>query len=160
MSGTFTVGTITYGPDYVTFPDGTPMPTQVTDALSTFLSAITTAMSDAGGTVANISTADSSAVQMAANALATLTTPLTTAPGLIAGMAYHAAMIGARAAVVAGVLTGLGAARWTRRIINPNLLMLAAQYYGDATKWQIIAAANDLSDPQPIGSFELNIPAA
>lgn len=42
--------------------------------------------------------------------------------------------------------------------INPNLLVLAAQYYGDATLWQTIANANGLSDPQPIGSFNLIIP--
>lgn len=46
--------------------------------------------------------------------------------------------------------------------VNPNLAMLAAQYYGDATKWPTIAAANSIvpPDPLPVGSFALVIPPA
>jgi nucleoid-associated protein YgaU len=42
--------------------------------------------------------------------------------------------------------------------INPNLLVLAAQYYGDATQWRLIGNANGIADPQPIGSFNITIP--
>lgn len=44
--------------------------------------------------------------------------------------------------------------------INPNLLRVAAQYYGDHTKWQVIADASGISppDPQPVGQFALVIP--
>ncbi len=50
------------------------------------------------------------------------------------------------------------APRWQVDAINPNLMLLAAQYYGDATQWQTIASYNGLSDPQPIGTFQLLIP--
>lgn len=42
--------------------------------------------------------------------------------------------------------------------INPNLLVLAAQHYGRADQWRVIANANGLSDPQPTGSYNLIIP--
>lgn len=48
----------------------------------------------------------------------------------------------------------------TIQAINPNLYLLAAQYYGDATQWQTIASANGLTDPQPIGTYTLTIPPA
>ena len=54
--------------------------------------------------------------------------------------------------------TASDAPRWQVGAINPNLMLLAAQYYGDATQWQRIASYNGLSDPQPIGTFQLLIP--
>ncbi len=42
--------------------------------------------------------------------------------------------------------------------INPNLPALAMRYYGDASKWTIIAQANGLTDPQPTGQYKLTIP--
>jgi hypothetical protein len=49
----------------------------------------------------------------------------------------------------------------TLYVTNPNLSRIAAQYYGDSTKWQIIADASGISppDPLPIGQFTLVIPA-
>ncbi len=44
-------------------------------------------------------------------------------------------------------------------VSNPNLIQLAAQYYGDATLWTIIADANNLgNETNPIGEFLLKIP--
>lgn len=40
-----------------------------------------------------------------------------------------------------------------------NLFALAEKYYGDATKWVTIAAANSLTDPQLTGTNTLTIPA-
>jgi nucleoid-associated protein YgaU len=37
-------------------------------------------------------------------------------------------------------------------------MALSAQYYGDATLWRTIGAANGLSDPQPLGNYQLLIP--
>jgi hypothetical protein len=42
--------------------------------------------------------------------------------------------------------------------VNPNLTVLAAQHYGDASQWRKIANANGLADPQPTGSYNLVIP--
>jgi len=48
----------------------------------------------------------------------------------------------------------------TINCVNPNLWTLAAQYYNDATQWRIIANANNLTDPQPVGIFNLIIPTS
>lgn len=44
-------------------------------------------------------------------------------------------------------LISQGAQGQTIIVANANLYQLAAQYYGDATKWTAIAQANGLSDP-------------
>lgn len=38
-------------------------------------------------------------------------------------------------------------------LINPNLFQLAEQYYSDATQWEVIAKANQLMTPFPVGIF-------
>lgn len=43
---------------------------------------------------------------------------------------------------------------------NPNLFVLAAAHYdGDVDKWELIAKANGLLTPYPIGTYRLVIPA-
>ena len=43
-------------------------------------------------------------------------------------------------------------------VIGGNLYNLAAQYYGDAKQWTLIAQANNLTDPMINGSATLLIP--
>jgi hypothetical protein len=45
----------------------------------------------------------------------------------------------------------------TITVSNANLFQLAAQYYGDATKWTAIAQANGLSDPMIEATINLRI---
>lgn len=66
----------------------------------------------------------------------------------------------ARAGVIQVLAVSNGRTGWVVETINPNLLRLAAQYYGDSSKWQTIAAANGLVDPQPIGAYTLQVPAS
>jgi hypothetical protein len=47
----------------------------------------------------------------------------------------------------------------TITVTNPNLPMLASQYYGDDTLWPLIAQQNNLQDMFPIGTFTLVIPS-
>lgn len=46
----------------------------------------------------------------------------------------------------------------TITVNNANLYALAAEYYGDAKQWPIIADANNLKDPQVYGTVTLIIP--
>lgn len=65
-------------------------------------------------------------------------------------------------AIAIGIIVNLavnGGTATNINVINPNLMALAAQYYGDATQWRTIASANGLTDPQPTGQFLLNIPS-
>lgn len=48
----------------------------------------------------------------------------------------------------------------TVTVTGGTLFSLAAQYYGDATMWTVIAAANNLSDPWLYGLITLTIPAS
>lgn len=43
-------------------------------------------------------------------------------------------------------------------ISGGNLFQLAAQYYGDATQWALIAVANNIFDPVIVGNVTLLIP--
>lgn len=42
--------------------------------------------------------------------------------------------------------------------INPNLYEIAAQFYNDATKWNVIAQANNVNTPFLTGQYLLAIP--
>jgi len=44
--------------------------------------------------------------------------------------------------------------------VGGSLVDLALQYYGDATQWTVIAAANSLNDPAISGQVTLTIPPA
>ena len=46
------------------------------------------------------------------------------------------------------------------QVAGADLFHLAAQYYGDATQWYRLAAANALFDPLVAGPAALVIPAA
>lgn len=46
----------------------------------------------------------------------------------------------------------------TVQAVNPNLVVLAAQYYGDSSQWRYLAAANGLTDPQPVGAYNIVVP--
>jgi len=64
----------------------------------------------------------------------------------------------ARVQAVRNIMTAAQPTKAVVQTINPNLFVLAAQYYGDATAWRTIANANGLADPQPTGSYSLVIP--
>jgi hypothetical protein len=59
------------------------------------------------------------------------------------------------------ILIEEGYAGQTINVNNVSMFRLAAQYYGDATRWTTIANANGLTDPQiPAGqSTQLTIPS-
>jgi hypothetical protein len=158
--GTFSSGGTTFGPDYVAASDGTPIPTQMAAPTGALLGAVTSGMANAGGVVANISTADAAAISSSAQAVSSVSAAIVASALPSAALVYNAAMLGARAAVISSIVGGSSRARWTLNVVNPNLMLLAAQYYGDATQWATIANANGLTDPQPLGQFQLTIPAA
>jgi uncharacterized protein YaaR (DUF327 family) len=59
--------------------------------------------------------------------------------------------------LVAGILATQ--IQTTVTLINPNLATLAAQYLGDASRWEDIATLNGLSDLEPVGILTLSIPS-
>lgn len=76
-------------------------------------------------------------------------------PSAMSAASAMAAYVGA----ISGSLTTTAVAT-TIRVVNPNLVQLASQYLGDATRWQDIANLNGLNDMEPSGSYTLSIPGA
>lgn len=110
----------------------------------------------AGGVIGNVSSINQQAIYQASlSALAAC------APYQVSPDSTQSSPASDAAARIQAIQTIMSAAQPTKAVvqtINPNLLVLAAQYYGDATQWRTIANANGLADPQPTGSFNLVIP--
>lgn len=114
------------------------------------------AVSAAGGNINNISAPSKTAIQQAAQtALASTALYQASSNPLLSSPAADAA---ARIAAISNLMTAAQPPVALIQTINPNLPLLAAQYYGDATKWRQIADANGIADTQPIGSYSLTIP--
>jgi hypothetical protein len=120
------------------------------------ISQVQSVMSSAGGSISAITGAGQQQVfQSSLAAIAacqpyqTSTNPLWSSP---------AADIASRAQAIQNLMTVAQPPVASIQTINPNLFVLSAQYYGDATQWRTIANANGLADPQPIGSYNLTIP--
>lgn len=88
---------------------------------------------------------DVKALQLSAQPLLESTNASTSSPALDAYVA--AGVIGTL------VSTSTTAVKWTISAVNPNLWLLAAQYLGDATRWQEIASLNGLTSPLQLGTY-------
>lgn len=126
--------------------------------IGSFIFEVQAAISAAGGIIANIAGTSQQAIFRASLAALAACQPYQNSidPSL-SSPAYDAA---ARIQAIQNIMTAAQPTVAVVQTINPNLPVLAATYYGDATKWRTIAAANGLADPQPIGSFNLSIPAS
>lgn len=142
-----------YTTDGVFFPFIAPT---VAVPVLALITAVNIATLAAGGVVAAIDVAGQIAIQAAAAAVQVATAPLQALVDPI--LASPAWDIASRAIVISNLVVAAQNPKWVVQAINPNLLSLSAQYYGDATLWSVIAAANGLNDPQPIGVFQLMIP--
>jgi hypothetical protein len=116
------------------------------------------AVSAAGGNINQISASNQQQNQLASIAAMTAVAPYQLSPNpVLSSPANDAA---SRITAIQNLMTAAQPAVATIQTINPNLVTLSAQYYGDASRWRSIAAANGLADPQPIGSYNLVIPQA
>lgn len=128
----------------------------ISAALGGFSSAVSGALQAVGGLVAGVpATAIPAINTLATSALGALTALTGSSSGLDV----------AQGAVLSTAVTGImqtlaSGAQVTAQIttINPNLMTVAATYYGDASRWQEIAQASGLTDPQAVGVTNLIIP--
>ncbi len=137
----------------ITFP--VQLITQITNVLTTVMAALLTGQGliqninglERAAALASIQTFNAAAqTQLLQHSL----DPITVSPILDA-----MSMV----AVINLLLQNSTVAGWQVQLVNPDLPALAAQYYGDATLWTSIARANSMSDPTPVGTFNLIIPA-
>lgn len=122
------------------------------------LSQVQDSLAAAGGSIGNISSDNQAAIYQSSLAALSAAAPLQASSN--PGISSPASDAAARIQAIQTIMTAAQPAVATLRTINPNLVVLATQYYGDPTKWRVIAAANNLADPQPIGSYNLTIPQA
>lgn len=114
------------------------------------------AVSAAGGNINDITAPSKTAIQQASQSALASTAPYQASPNpLLSSPASDAA---ARITAIRNLMTAAQPPVAVIQTINPNLPLLAAQYYGDATAWRQIATANSLADTQPIGNYTLTIP--
>lgn len=132
------------------------LPAALMGPVANLITVTNTGLLNANGNIANLDASDEAVIlasinelQAAANPLISSTDPSQSSPALDSLMSANAIQI------AIGATT---APKWQVQVINPNLYSLAAQYYGDATQWRTIANVNNLTDPQPIGNFNLQIP--
>ena len=126
--------------------------------LADFTGVTQTAMLAAGGVINSITLKNQQAI--AASALSTIAVLAPLQASTDPTIASPASDAAARVTSISNITTGQTAALAMVDVVNPNLPLLAAQYYQDPQHWSIIAAANGLTDPMPIGQFVLTIPSA
>lgn len=117
------------------------------------------AIAGSGGSISGVSGGDQQSIFDAGQTALQACAPYQSSPNpVVSSPASDAA---ARVQSIQNIFGGAASAPITViQTINPNLITLAAQYYGDGSQWRTIATPNGLSDPQPIGSYTLTIPAA
>lgn len=138
------------------------MPPSLVAPVTVLLDSVSLALAQANGTVDNIGAVNAALIQANAAAVVTAATPLLNAadPEI-----SYMAQASATTATLIGALVQhpIVAPFQSIQVINPNMPALAAQYLGDANRWQDIAQFNigtfgNIPDPLPVGSFLINIP--
>ena len=136
---------------------GALLPLVIINAAQLISANTTSSILLANNNVSNLSLSQQASLQAQIAALQTTLTPIIN--GTNYGQAAAASILSANLATLS-VALGIGQAVpiTTITVTNPNLLTLASQYYGDSSLWPLIAAANNLQDQFPIGTFTLVIP--
>lgn len=127
-----------------------------TGTMNDFTGIVTTSMLAAGGVVNSISLKNRQAI--AAQSLSTLTVLAPLQASADSALASPASDAAARVSAVTNLTSGASNVIANIQVVNPNLPLLATQYYQDPSHWKLIGDANGITDPMPIGSFTLTIP--
>lgn len=139
--------------------DGLVLPPSLLAPATALQDAVSIGLLNGNGTVDGIQDQDSIAIADAAAVVALACSPLIA--GTDPAQASPALDLATRAAAIKLTVQSTNAPVRQFQAINPNLFALAAIYFdGDTDRWQDIAAASGLSDPQPIGEFTIMVPAS
>lgn len=135
-----------------------PLPAAMTPPVTAMQTSLSTGLLDGGGVISAIPAADLVAISVANDAVQATGAPILVLPNAHRSSPTLDAMNYSQASV--NTINSINQPIATINVINPNLFQIAQQYYGDAALWIKIANANNIgSDPQPIGTFALVIPA-
>ena len=145
---------IKYGlnPDFI----GQTIAGEIGGPVGFLVSQVTSAVAAVGGNFNNLSDNTQQSLQSLSQSTLTTLAPYQASPN--PSLSSPASDAASRVQAIATIMTAVQPPVAVIQTINPNLPVLAAQYYGNASAWRTIASANGLSDPQPTGSFSLTIP--
>lgn len=143
--------------------------------INSVLSVVTSSISGAGGTLAAVAPSALSQQVTAINALVTTLEPVGPVPPVTASANYVAGLVATDAAMsdllwqqqtvyllqeLGYLLTIPPAQPRLIMVINPCLLVLASQLYGDPAQWPTLSQANNNFPIFAIGTYSLVAPAA
>lgn len=131
--------------------------TDVVSQSQTITGNVTQAVTNASGNIANIPPSTVTMIQGQISVLQGTLDPLSNSTTDFAGAAAANTLTGNLSAL-SNSLSSTPPIVSTISVSNPNLAVLAAQYYGDASLWPLIAQANNLQDMQLTGTYQLTIP--
>ena len=142
---------------------GDLLPSTISGPLSSLLSVAQSALPAADGV---LSLVDPSAVQQintyaeAALSAGNAVVGATSAEGLTFSLASSVLHVMSYAGIIKNIYTSTTPLSQALSLINPDLPSLAAQVYGDASRWLDIGQANGINEPYPTGKFTIGIPAS
>lgn len=130
------------------------------NSIGDFLSSVDSALLPAAGIISAVDPSALTGIQTTYATLISTLNPFEAADsGTNLNLVAPAVNVKNRATVMNNLLQGtIGNQNVTVRTVNANLPALAQQYYGDASKWTMIAKANGLVDPVQTGIQTLTIP--
>lgn len=148
---------ITYGlsPDFI-FEAAALEVVNFAGPLGDYAGLVQSSVSLAGGTIASISLSNQQSITQSSLSALSACQPFQASNNPI--LSSPATDAATRVQAIQALMTTAQPPLATVQTINPNLLSLAAVYYGDSSQWRAIGHANNLADPQPIGSYNLIIP--
>ncbi len=138
---------------------GDTLPMSVVSPVSSLMSAVSIGLNDAGGIVSNMTSSAVSLVKTAANSVLNGVEGLLSTPGVSQSMQASGLLVASNVTNISNQVSATPIVQNTVVQNNPNLMQLAAQYYGDSSQWLKIAQANNITDRMPTGTFTLGIPA-
>jgi hypothetical protein len=162
-SGTQPSGTLAAAQNAAQFQSQTPaanytFPSTIQNGVTNLNQSFNQALNQAGGQIGNLTSDQVASLQTQTQDLVDQLQTLV--GGTDANAASAASDLSSSLQIMSSSLTFGSNPTTVLSTSNPNLLSLAAQYYGNPMKWTLIAAANPIlqNDPMPIGDFDLTIP--
>ena len=145
-------------------------PASLVTPANALLDAVSVGLLNGDGTVAGLLPADVSAINSAA--VTAQDAALAVMNGTDPADSCVACDFWSQASTIASIVPSSKSTVAQFVAVNPNLFQIAAQYYGDATLWILIAEASRITegpqagsllpydDPQPTGVFLITVPPA
>ena len=137
---------------------GDTLPTSVLTPVNSLMSTVTTAMARASNVFQNIATSDIRAITTYVGQTVSSVAAIVSDPSTPLSMSASALYVGNQASIIGAQTSVPPTPQSVVTVNNPNLMQMAAQYYGDSSLWPKIASANGLVDPMPTGQFSLMVP--